>query len=90
MIDQPERLFPACLEDRQSLTGRLRAEHLNVELFFSVADAQRKITEWQRDYNEDRPQLLPPGLGTDPSRVGSDVIPEKESVLMGISSRDRR
>jgi transposase InsO family protein len=27
----------------------------NVELFFSVADAQRKITEWQRDYNEDRP-----------------------------------
>ena len=30
--------------------GRLRDEHLNVELFFSVADAQRKILEWQRDY----------------------------------------
>ncbi len=33
----------------------MRDEHLNVELFFSVADAQRKILEWQRDYNEDRP-----------------------------------
>lgn len=34
--------------------ARLRDERLNVELFFSVVDAQRKILEWQRDYNEDR------------------------------------
>lgn len=40
----------------ESFNGRLRDEHLNVELFFSVADAQRKILEWQRDYKEDRPQ----------------------------------
>ncbi len=39
----------------ESFNGRLRDEHLNVELFFSVADAQRKIVKWQRDYNEDRP-----------------------------------
>jgi putative transposase len=39
----------------ERFNGRLRDEHLNVELFFSVADAQRKILEWQRDYNEDRP-----------------------------------
>ena len=39
----------------ESFNGRLRDEHLNVELFFSVADAQRKTLEWQRDYNEDRP-----------------------------------
>jgi putative transposase len=39
----------------ESFNGRLRDEHLNVELFFSVADAQRKVLEWQRDYNEDRP-----------------------------------
>jgi len=39
----------------ESFNGRLRDEHLNVELFFSIADAQRKILEWQRDYNEDRP-----------------------------------
>jgi hypothetical protein len=30
-------------------------EHLNVELFFSIADPQQKILEWQRDYNEPRP-----------------------------------
>ncbi len=39
----------------ESFNGRLRDEHLNVELFFSVADAQHKILEWQRDYNEARP-----------------------------------
>jgi putative transposase len=39
----------------ESFNGRLRDEHLNVELFFSVADAQQKLLEWQRDYNEDRP-----------------------------------
>ena len=40
-----------------------RDEHLNVELFFSVADAQRKLLEWQRDYNEDRPCLpVPSGV----------------------------
>ena len=37
----------------ESFNGRLRDEHLNIELFFSVADAQRKTLEWQRDYNED-------------------------------------
>jgi len=39
----------------ESFNWRPADEHLNVELFFSVADAQRKTLEWQRDYNEDRP-----------------------------------
>jgi len=39
----------------ESFNGRLRDEQLNVELFFSVGDAQQKLLEWQRDYNEDRP-----------------------------------
>ena len=39
----------------ESFNGRLRDEYLNVELFFSVPDAQHKQLEWQRDYNEDRP-----------------------------------
>jgi len=39
----------------ESFNGRLRDEHLNVELFFSVVDAQHKILEWQQDYNESRP-----------------------------------
>jgi len=39
----------------ESFNGRLRDEHLNVELFFSENDAQQKLLEWQRNYNEDRP-----------------------------------
>ena len=39
----------------ESFNGRLRDEHLNTELFFSVADAQAKLLECQRDYNEVRP-----------------------------------
>jgi putative transposase len=49
----------------ESFNGRLRDEHLNVELFFSVVDAQRKILEWQRDYNENRPHS---SLGQIPPR----------------------
>ncbi len=39
----------------ESFNGRLRDEHLNTELFFSVPDARTKLLEWQRDYNEARP-----------------------------------
>lgn len=49
----------------ESFNGRLRDEHLNAELFFSVADAQAKILEWQRDYNEVRPHS---SLGQIPPR----------------------
>jgi transposase InsO family protein len=45
--------------------GRLRDEHLNIELFFSIVDAQQKILEWQRDDNEDRPHS---SLGDIPPR----------------------
>src|SRR6266849_8020827 len=34
----------------ESFNGRLRDEHLNTELFFSVADASAKLLEWQRVY----------------------------------------
>ena len=49
----------------ESFNGRLRDEHLNVELFFSVPDAQHKLLEWQRDYNETRPHS---SLGNIPPR----------------------
>jgi putative transposase len=42
----------------ESFNGRLRDEHLNTELFLSVADARAKLREWQRDYNEVRPHTL--------------------------------
>jgi putative transposase len=49
----------------ESFNGRLRDEHLNTELFFSVVDAQTKLLEWQRDYNEVRPHS---SLGDIPPR----------------------
>jgi putative transposase len=49
----------------ESFNGRLRDEHLNTELFFSVADAQAKLLEWQRDNNEVRPHS---SLGQIPPR----------------------
>ena len=39
----------------ESFNGRLRDECLNVEVFFSLADARRKLYLWRRDYNSYRP-----------------------------------
>ena len=39
----------------ESFNGRFRDECLNVEWFTSLADAQRVIECWRRDYNEARP-----------------------------------
>ena len=39
----------------ESFNGRLRDECLNVEVFFTLADARRKLASWQHDYNHHRP-----------------------------------
>ena len=39
----------------ESFNGRLRDECLNVEVFFTLADARRKLSLWQHDYNYHRP-----------------------------------
>ena len=39
----------------ESFNGRLRDECLNVEVFFTLADARRKLTLWLHDYNHHRP-----------------------------------
>jgi len=39
----------------ESFNGRLRDECLNVEVFFSVADARHKLALWRQDYNHHRP-----------------------------------
>lgn len=46
----------------ESFNGKLRDECLNVELFFSVADARQKLERWRRDYNEQRPHSALGGL----------------------------
>lgn len=39
----------------ESFNGRLRDEFLNVEVFFTLADARRKLALWHHDYNHHRP-----------------------------------
>lgn len=39
----------------ESFNGRLRDECLNVEVFFTLADARRKLALWRYDYNHHRP-----------------------------------
>jgi putative transposase len=39
----------------EAFNGRLRAECLNENWFLSLDDARRKIGDWRRHYNEDRP-----------------------------------
>ena len=39
----------------ESLNGKFRAERLNAHWFLSLEDARRKMEEWRRDYNEQRP-----------------------------------
>ena len=46
----------------ESFNGKLRDECLNVELFFSVADARQKLEHWRKDYNEHRPHSALGGL----------------------------
>jgi putative transposase len=48
----------------ESFNGRLRDECLNVELFWSIEDARKKLEKWRLDYNTLRPHSslanLPP------------------------------
>ena len=39
----------------ESFNGRLRDECLNVQVFFTVADARDKLEQWRLDYNRVRP-----------------------------------
>ena len=39
----------------ESFNGKLRDECLNVEVFFTLADARRKLHLWRSDYNHHRP-----------------------------------
>ena len=39
----------------EAFNGRFRAECLNTHWFLSLADAQEKVENWRRYYNEERP-----------------------------------
>ena len=39
----------------EAFNGRFRAECLNAHWFMSLADAQKKLEDWRKHYNEERP-----------------------------------
>ncbi|WP_305972545.1 MULTISPECIES: integrase core domain-containing protein, partial [unclassified Mameliella] len=39
----------------EAFNSKLRSECLNAHWFMSLADAQEKLEDWRRHYNEDRP-----------------------------------
>ena len=39
----------------EAFNGRFRAECLNAHWFLSLADAQKKLEDWRKYYNEERP-----------------------------------
>ena len=39
----------------EAFNGGFRAECLNANWFLSLADAQKKVEDWRRYYNEERP-----------------------------------
>jgi len=39
----------------ESFNGRLRDECLNANWFLNLGDAKRKVENWRREYNEERP-----------------------------------
>lgn len=61
----------------ESFNGRLRDECLNVQQFFSLADARAKLETWRVDYNQQRPhgslgQLTPSEFITQRQQQGLD------------------
>lgn len=60
----------------ERFNGRLRDESLNTELCFSVLDTWQTLLEWQRGYNEVRPDSP---VGRFPSGVRDRVavIPDR-------------
>jgi putative transposase len=58
----------------ESFHGRMREECLNLSWFENLFDARRKIAEWQREYNEERPHS---SLGyLTPQEFARRAIPE--------------
>jgi putative transposase len=39
----------------EAFNGRFRAECLNAQWFLSLADARKKLEDWRKYYNEERP-----------------------------------
>jgi putative transposase len=67
----------------ESFNGNLRDECLNLNLFFSLSDAQRTLEAWRRTYNEIRPHR---SLGGMPPNEYAKAINENQGAPTPISS----
>jgi len=67
----------------ESFNGKLRDECLNLNLFFSLSDAQRTLEAWRRTYNEIRPHR---SLGGIPPSEYAKAINENRGAPTPISS----
>jgi putative transposase len=67
----------------ESFNGRLRDECLNVEVFFTLDDARKKLARWQEDYNRLRPHSAlhdetPSAFAADWARTHPAALPSLE------------
>jgi putative transposase len=65
----------------ESFNGRLRDECLNVQVFFSLADARQKLGEWRHDYNHVRPHSALADHA--PAEVAGDWRARSKALPMG-------
>src|SRR4051812_12493624 len=72
----------------ESFHGRLREECLAVSWFENLFDARRKITAWQKEYNEERPHS---SLGyLTPREFARERPPASPSCVENRAARHRR
>ena len=68
----------------ESFNGKLRDECLNVNLFFSLSDAQNKLEQWRKNYNEIRPHSALGGMP--PSEYAKALTEKAEPPTLIIST----
>jgi putative transposase len=89
----------------ESFNARLRDECLNVNLFWSIPDAQQKLEAWRRDYNQNRPhsslgglapaqysisrRLDAPSAGQQSGVISGDLKNSEESFTTGSARAER-
>jgi len=71
----------------ESFNGRLRDEFLNVDLLFSLADAQGRLARWRKDFNGARPHSPLPDRT--PSEFAALWKDKRSAVVESASPRKR-
>jgi len=73
----------------ESFHGRLREECLAVSWFQNLFDARRKISAWQKEYNEERPHMMRWRCSAISSRIVNRIPSLSNRGICATSSRNR-